>query len=54
MQVRLMRLASEEWHKSVEKIAEIFERYNVLQYIEECIGIFHVERDEAVLEDIAL
>ena len=54
MQVRLIRLASEQWHKSIEGIAELFARYNVLQYSEECFGIFHVEGDEAVLEDIAL
>lgn len=53
-QARLMRLASEEWHKSVEGIAALLARYNVLQYIAECFGIFRVEGDEAVLEDIAL
>lgn len=40
--------------KSVEGIAALLARYNVLQYIAECFGIFCVEGDEAVLEDIAL
>ena len=51
MQARLMRLASEEWHRSIERITELFVKYNVLQYIEEGFGIFHVEGDEAVLEE---
>ena len=54
MQARLIRLASEEWHKSIDRIVELFVKYNVLQYIEECFGIFHVEGDEAVLEDITI
>ena len=53
MQTRIMRLASEEWNKPIEVIAELFAQYGVLHYIEECFGIFHVEGDEAVLEDVA-
>ena len=53
MQTRIMRLASEEWNKPIEIIAELFAQYGVLHYIEECFGIFHVEGDEAVLEDVA-
>lgn len=52
MQTRIMRLASEEWNKPIEIIAELFAQYGVLHYIEECFGIFHVEGDEAVLEDV--
>lgn len=54
MQTRIMRLASEEWRQSIEAIADLFMRHNVLQYIEDCFGIFHVEGDEAVLEDIVI
>lgn len=52
MQIRLIRLASEKWNMSLEKLIEIFTEYKVLQYIEKCFGIFHVEGDEAILEDI--
>lgn len=52
MQARLIRRASEEWDQSIEKVAELFARYGALQYIEECFGIFHVEGDEAILDDI--
>ena len=53
MQTRIMRLASEEWNKPIEVIAELFAQYGVLHYIEECFGILHVEGDKAVLEDVA-
>ncbi len=52
MQTRIMRLASEEWNKPVDIIAGLFKKYKVFQYIEEGFGIFHVEGDEAVMEDV--
>lgn len=52
MQTRIIRLASEEWKKSMEEISEIFTGYNVLQYIEQCFDMFHMEGDEAILADI--
>ena len=51
-QTRLIRLASEEWHLSVEQIIYLFKEADVFGYIEKCYGIFHCEGDEAVLEDI--
>lgn len=53
MQTRLIRLASEEWHLSVEQTIDLFKKASVFEYIEKCYGIFHCEGDEAVLEDIA-
>lgn len=32
MQVRLIRLASEEWHLQIEKVLEIFKKANILDY----------------------
>ena len=52
MQTRLIRLASEEWHLSIEQIIDLFKKEDVLEYIEKGYGIFHCEGDEAVLEDI--
>ena len=52
MQTRLIRLASEKWHLSIEQIIDLFKRADVLGYIEKGYGIFHCEGDEAVLEDI--
>lgn len=53
MQTRLIRLASEEWHLSVEQIIDLFKKADIFGYIEKGYGIFHCEGDEAVLEDIA-
>ena len=44
MQTRLIRLASEEWHLSIEQIIDLFKKVDVLGYIEKCYGIFHCER----------
>lgn len=52
MQVRLARTASERWHKSLGDIARIFASYDVLGYIREAFGIFHVQGDEANINDI--
>lgn len=52
MQTRIIRLASEKWNRPIEEIVVLFVKNNVLQYIEEYFGIFHVEGDEAVLEDV--
>lgn len=52
MQVRLIRLASEEWKMSIKKVAEMFTEYKVLEYIRQCFALFHVEGDLAVLEDV--
>ena len=53
MQTRIIRLASEKWHLSIDRIIEIFNKVDVLRYIEIGYGIFHCEGDEAVLEDIS-
>lgn len=52
MQARLVRLASEEWDMSIKAVASLFAEFGVLSYIRECFGIFHVEGDNAVLDDI--
>ena len=52
MQTRLIRLASEEWCLPIEKIVELFKRFNVLEYIEKGYVIFQCEGDETVLDDI--
>lgn len=52
MQIRLIRLASEEWNVPIDKIVEMFKKMNVFDYIEKGYGIFQCEGDEAVLEDI--
>lgn len=52
MQVRLLRLAAEQWKTTIQKANEIFEKYNLLEFIEECFDVFHMEGDYAVFEEI--
>ena len=52
MQIRLIRLAAEEWKLSMDKVLSLFKQANVLDYIEKAYGIFHCEGDEAVLQDV--
>lgn len=52
MQVRMVRMAMERWHLSVGEVARLFQQYQVFEYIRDCFGIFHMEGDEAVWEEI--
>jgi hypothetical protein len=52
MQVRLLRLASEEWHMSIPKVSELFDKYSILEFIEDCYDEFHTEGDYAVFDEI--
>ena len=52
MQARLTSAAAERWHKSIAEAVDIFNSYGVLQYIESCFEIFHVQGDDANFEDI--
>ena len=49
MQTRLIRLASEEWHLSVEEIVHWFKETDVLEYIEKCYEFFTVKVMERYL-----
>ncbi len=52
MQVRLIRMTAENLGLSMKEAAELFEKYNVLPFIREGWGVFHVEGDFAVYEEI--
>lgn len=52
MQARLVRLAADEWKKTVNEINDIFAANDVYSYIEKLWDLFHIEGDMAVLEDI--
>ena len=52
MQVRLLRLASEEWNMSVPKVAALFDCYHIFEFIEDCYGMFHMEGDRAVFDEV--
>ena len=52
MQARLIRMASEKWNMSIGNAARLFDQYRVLNYIDDCYEIFHVQGDMENLEDI--
>ena len=52
MQIRILRMMSEKYSLSLKQAAEIFGQYNVLNFIREGFGIFHIEGDEAVFEEV--
>lgn len=52
MQARLLRLASEEWNMSIQKVNTLFDKYSILEFIEECYDVFHMEGDYAVFDEI--
>lgn len=53
MQTRILRLASEEWNQPVEAVTKLFHKQGVFPYIELCFDLFHLQGDDAVLDDIA-
>lgn len=53
MQTRIVRLASERWNMPMENVVDVFNKYNIFEYIDAGYGIFHCEGDEAVFEDIS-
>ena len=52
MQVRIARMASERWGLPIAVIGKLFSEYQVFEHIRDCYGIYHVEGDEAVWEDL--
>ena len=52
MQIRILRMVAEKYSLSLKEAAEIFGQYNVLPFIRKGFGIFHVEGDEAVFEEV--
>ena len=52
MQIRILRMMAERNSISLKQAAEIFGKYNVLTFIREGFGIFHVEGDEADFDEV--
>ncbi len=52
MQIRILRMMAEKYSLSLKQVADIFGQYDVLPFIREGFGIFHVEGDEAVFEEV--
>lgn len=52
IQTRLLCPASEEWHMPIQKASDLFYRHGILKFIEDCYGVFHMEGDHAVFEEV--
>lgn len=52
MQIRILRMMAEKYSLSLKQVADIFGQYDVLTFIREGFGVFHVEGDEAVFEEV--
>lgn len=52
MQIRILRMMAEKNSLSLKQAAELFDQYDVLPFIREGFGIFHVEGDDAVFEEV--
>ena len=53
MQIRLFRMACTKWQKSTGECADIFDKYDVDAYIRDGYEIFHVQGDEANMDEIS-
>jgi len=54
MQTRILRLASEKWHQTIDDTIKIFKNYKVAEFIDNCSGIFLCEGDDCVLDEVEI
>ena len=52
MQMRLVRMAARKWKTTIARAARFFDENCVFKYIEDFFGVFHVEGDLAIFNDI--
>lgn len=52
MQMRIVRMAARKWKTTIARAARFFDENGVFKYIEDFFGVFHVEGDLAVFNDI--
>ncbi len=52
MQMRIVRMAARKWKTTIAHAARFFDENGVFKYIENFFGVFHVEGDLAVFNDI--
>lgn len=50
LQIRILRITAAKLKLSLKQTSQLFKKFDVLKYIREGFGIFHVEGDEAVFE----
>lgn len=52
MQVRLFRKAWKKWGLSPADCADLFDKYEIDQYIADAYEFYHIQGDDANLDDI--
>lgn len=52
MKLRLTRLASEKWQKNIGEVSKDFLNLGIYEYISNNYDLFHIQGDQAILEDI--
>ena len=52
IQIRLFRLSQQKWNLSEQECSELFKKYKIYDYIQTCYDFFHVQGDEANIQDI--
>lgn len=52
MQVRIARMAAERWQLPIGEVGKLFRQFQVFEFIRDGFGIFHVEGDEAVWDEL--
>ena len=52
MQMRIVRMAARKWKTTIAHVARFFDENGVFKYIENFFGVFLVEGDLAVFNDI--
>ena len=50
--MRIVRMAARKWKTTIAHVARFFDENGVFKYIENFFGVFHVEGDLAVFNDI--
>lgn len=52
MKCWVFHMAQVRWNMTPKNCAEIFKRYNVLKFIEECYDLLHLSSYECALNDV--
>ena len=52
MQIRLFRIICQRHGLSSRRGNELFEKYGIWDYIEDCYELFHVSGDESIANEI--
>lgn len=53
MQTRITRMACRAWAMPMRDVVELFIKHDVMGYIERNFGLFHMEGDDAVFDDVS-